>query len=170
MQENPYGINSCSRSPAELQGSHARVRPHWGLVRWVTVWGEAFWVNFHTVQLSRPAKQSPWWQLMRPALRATCQLRPSASWHRGTARAGCLCMSTPRNFHNVPTVCRNALRQFLGEFAHLKISADDAAETTVFWNCAVPPDLWPPCETRDQCSLSKISHHTALSKLCSGGT
>lgn len=88
MQENPYGINSCSRSPAELQGSHARVRPHWGLVRWVTVWGEAFWVNFHTVQLSRPAKQSPWWQLMRPALRATCQLRPSASWHRGDSEGG----------------------------------------------------------------------------------
>lgn len=91
---------------------------------------------------------------MCPALQAACQQRPSASWHRRTASAGCHCVSTPRNFHNIPTVCRNALRQF----ARLKNQADGAGGTGgVFCNRTCCSVTFDPCveeanEKMDQCS------------------
>lgn len=150
MQEKPYWINSVGVH----QTSYRIHIAEWGLTEGLL--GKSQYEAKHSGYCATtPASQanwSPWWQLMRPALQATCQLCPSASWRRGTATAGCHCMNVPRNFHNVPTVCRK-LCVNSQQVRSFEISAYDSRETTAFCNCAEakttapgvssPHDFWP---------------------------
>lgn len=150
MQGKPHGINSgCSAAATWFTcQNEASQRAHWvSHSMRLNILGE---LPYRATVPASQAKRSPWWQLMLPAGQTTCQLSPSASWQRGTVSARCQCISTPRNFHNVPTVCRNTLRQ---RVCSQIISVNDAGEYFVKAAPGVLPRTFDLCiQWREICA------------------